>query len=495
MKRISLFVIASLFVIGHSFAQTKNHSTIQYHGNSSTTTGDGMPKEEKLYVSSVKTDRGTKYGYVDQYEKLIIPRIFDFASYFLGECAIVVMDDFKGIIDKNGNIAIPIIYDFLDVNSDGSVTAMKGNFYGLLTTKGEIILPFIYQNIKSKGQNLVSLITDNKEGLYNFIEKKWLIPQNYSNIKYYTEYIIAEKLDNKIDLFYTKTFSFLDSTYSSISHLKDNFFVVKKNNFSGILGLSNKIIVPIIYETISNNYQYNNLLFAKKNNGYGVITYDNRILVDFIYDEIIPNQEVFVVKRNNKFGIIDPITFKETTPCIYDKLIVSNAQRIFAQKNNKYGIITYDNTLVGDFVYDFPKYDKYTSFTIIYQKNKKYGFYDLQYKVITEAVYDTITALSSEYDKFYLVKNGNQKYLHDRNGVQVANISEYDNVIIGKNKVCIVSKNGKYGILNGLYTSLLLPIKYDLITTDKNGDCFVIENEKYYKVTYDENKPVLTLVK
>ena len=112
----------------------------------------------------------------------------------------------------------------------------------------------------------------------------------------------------------------------------------------------------------------------------------------------------------------------------------------------------------------------------------------------TEAIYDTITALSSEYDKFYLVKNGNQKYLYDRNGVQVANINEYDNVIIGKNKVCIVSRNGKYGILNGSYTSLLLPIKYDLITTDKNGDCFVIENEKYYKVTYEENKPVLTLV-
>jgi len=112
----------------------------------------------------------------------------------------------------------------------------------------------------------------------------------------------------------------------------------------------------------------------------------------------------------------------------------------------------------------------------------------------TDTIYDTITALSSEYDKSYLVKNGNQKYFYDRNGVQVANISEYDNVIIGKNKVCIVSKNGKYGILNGSYTSLLLQIKYDLIITDKNGDCFVIENEKYYKVTYDEIKTVLTLI-
>ncbi len=450
---------------------------------------------EKLTPSYLSIQGSYKYGYVNTHGELIIPRIYDHGEYFSeGGTAIVGIGTYYGTIDQHGAFIIPMKYSSLRTYKKTNFIAASGGSYGIINAEGKELLPFIYDNISVEDDYLV-LEYQNKKGLYDFEQKKWVLPAKYTSINTWTAgSIMCKKENDKIDWYDKSTLTIIDSTYTRIDRLSQGYFLVRKNNLSGVVDSKNTIIVPIIYQEFSNSYSSNSFSIVKKNDKYGIITYDNRVLVDFVYDNITAKNDVFIVKKNDSYGIVDKLTFKETTPCIYEDVQVYNSQRIFAKKNGMYGIIKYDGTVIEGFVFSFKNPE---SNQTIFKKGNKYGLIDYNYNFITDGVYDEIRFVKDGYyNNFFLAIKGKEKTLLDSKGIFIANVSEYDDVMSSRERGIIVMKNKKYGMIEKKTSAIIVPIQYDLIVFDSQGRCFVSDKGLYYELTFDdENKTVLVPVK
>lgn len=450
---------------------------------------------EKLTPSYLLIKDSRKYGYVNDHGNLVIPRIYDKGDYFSEGFAIVSIGNYSGTIDKHGSFIIPLKYASLSQYKKKNFIASINGSYGIIDTEGKEVLPFIYDYISERDEYLI-LKYKGKKGIYDFEQRKWVIPAKYNDVyDYSTGYFMGKKENGNIDWYDRATFTIIDSTYSEVENISQGFFLVTKNNLKGIVDSKNNIVVPVVYQEFrSSYYSSSGFAVAKKNDKYGIITYDNRVLVDFIYDKITTQTDLFVVQKNNLFGIVDRLTFKETTPCIYQDIQVYNNQRIFAKKNDLYGIIKYDGTIVEGFIYDFRKTDSNQS---IYKKGNKYGLIDYNYNFITDAIYDEIKFIrDGYYNSYYLTFKGKEKILLDSKGQFLVDVSAYDDAMPTKERGVIVTKNKKYGMIEKKSGNVIVPLQYDLIVYDYKDTCIVFDKGLYYEMTFDEeNKPVLSQIK
>ena len=97
-------------------------------------------------------------------------------------------------------------------------------------------------------------------------------------------------------------------------------FIVKKNNKFGIADLQNKILLPIVFDEISDWVEYG-------------------------------PEDRHIVKRNGKYGMVEYKTFKEKIPAIYD-FVFTARDKVFVGKDEKYGIIDLNNKIICPLIYD-----------------------------------------------------------------------------------------------------------------------------------------------
>ena len=97
-------------------------------------------------------------------------------------------------------------------------------------------------------------------------------------------------------------------------------FIVKKYNKFGIADLQNKILLPIVFDEISDWVEYG-------------------------------PEDRHIVKRNGKYGMVEYKTFKEKIPAIYDFVFIAR-DKVFVGKDEKYGIIDLNNKIICPLIYD-----------------------------------------------------------------------------------------------------------------------------------------------
>lgn len=202
------------------------------------------------------------------------------------------LEEKYGVVDWQGNEKIPFVYDeMLDFKRGNNSIAKKNGKFGVINNQNKEIFPFIYDDINE---------LDEVENLKN-------------------TYILSNKNEDKI---VNSNGKILLSGYQSIlpifyDHSK---FIVKKNNKFGIVDLQNKILLPIIYEEISDWVEYGP---------------ENR----------------HIVKRNGKYGMVEHKSFKEKIPLIYDFVFIARGL-VFVGKNKKYGVIDLNNNVLCPLKFD-----------------------------------------------------------------------------------------------------------------------------------------------
>ena len=67
---------------------------------------------DEFYNDLAIVSMNGKYGFIDKYNRIEIPIIFDIAEPFIEELALVRLNDKVGYVNKYGDIEIPLIYDF-----------------------------------------------------------------------------------------------------------------------------------------------------------------------------------------------------------------------------------------------------------------------------------------------------------------------------------------------------------------------------------------------
>ena len=106
-----------------------------------------------------------KYGYIDNYGKLIINYIYDYADFFYNGLAIVKSKYNFGFINSDGIVVIDIIYDKVGRFSENLAYFEKGDKKGYLKSNGSIAfyLPNVVINAYSFSENIAIVSTENGE--------------------------------------------------------------------------------------------------------------------------------------------------------------------------------------------------------------------------------------------------------------------------------------------------------------------------------------------
>ena len=226
------------------------------------------------------------------------------------------------------------------------------------------------------------------------------------------------------------------------------------------------------YEQISDNFTnkktvLDNLLVVTKNQDaiYAVIDVQGNVIIEPKYDyiEYLPNSGDFLVKSNNKVGIIS--TKRETKiQILYDslELIDSDSGLYLVKKDNKYGIIDSKGNIKIYIEYDKIGVDN-TKFEqnsiknkyildngmIPVQKGEKWGAFDKNGNQV----------LGFDYDSFGYIASNN------RDAINLLIIPNYN--------ILVARQNNKYALINSSGDIIVQPIIDDVYMTIKSG-------KKYY---------------
>lgn len=312
-----------------------------------------------------------KYLYLNKNLKPAFPKlVFDSATSFDSNRNAIVINNGKfGILKNDGRIAVPIQFGLIEnFNSNGNphpkyYFLSKGKINILLNknlTKIAETRNDIYEHSFIVQNNLVSFKNfKDKYGLVNS-EGKEIIPFLYDEPLYFEgqDFSIATR-NKKFGIINLDHKSLIPFKYSAIGQLDsdDKKVLFKASDESGeaIIDLGGKVILDG-YASIQSIFNVPLKFIVEKNNKFGIVDVKNNIILPLVYDEISdwteygPRHSKFIVK-NGKTGLIDDKSFKVTIPPVYDKFLFVNGL-IFVKKNDKSGIITEEGKLLCNFLYD-----------------------------------------------------------------------------------------------------------------------------------------------
>lgn len=240
-----------------------------------------------------------KHGYdgiLNQFLEVVIPMIYDeiefdeeHNTYFVSK------NNLWGIADLYGTFILkPIYQDIIEINinSDfaGYITKLNSK-YGVLNAKNKLIVPYIYDKIERFSEY---------DDLWLKVKKR----NKYGILKYDGKKIVKCKYEKLQLLKNANLEPYENDIYAYRKKNKDYVFLYKTDeNFFGVLNSDGKeIVFPNYQEIYSYFYNKNSLTFVvKRNNRYGVVEVDNNGVQTFKYinkplDDIISDTKSKIIK-------------------------------------------------------------------------------------------------------------------------------------------------------------------------------------------------------
>lgn len=205
------------------------------------------------------------------------------------------------------------------------------------------------------------------------------------------------------------------------------------------------------YESISNNFENNkailqDMIVVEKNKKMGVVDADSgKEILECKYDEILYQEDIgdFLVKSNNKVGIMSKN--KDTkVDILYDniELMDLDAGLYLVKKENQYGVIDLkgntriyiENEQIGIDISKFPKNDLKSKYILVgnlipVKKDNRWGFFDIKGNQLVDFEYDSIG---------YIAKSS-------KGALNLLVVPDYNVIVVGKNeKYTLLNENGEH---------------------------------------------------
>ena len=239
------------------------------------------------------------------------------------------------------------------------------------------------------------------------------------------------------------------------------------------------------YDAISDNFTnkksvFDNMLVVTKNQSkiYAVIDVQGNIIIEPKYDyiEYLPYSGDFLVKSNNKVGIIS--AKKETkVQILYDslELIDSDLGLYLAKKDNKYGVIDSKGNIKIYIEYDQIGID-----------NTKFSQNDIKNKYLL----DNGMIPARKGDKWGAFdKNGNQILAleYDSLGYVASSNKDAINLLLIPNyNLLVICQNKKYGLVNSSGEIVVRTMIDDVYMTITSGKTYYYMNVNNKTINIEE---------
>ena len=353
-----------------------------YYNNDSKYGKDG-------YIVSVKTDEGYRYGYIDYTGKLLLKMEYN-EIYRINnikeseDIYLVTQRNGQSGLMKNDRQILNNQYQSIEFDDQTELLILEKNKkYGISKLSGTSILGIDYTSITIEGIYIYA-DKDNQSTIYDLNGNK------QSTIKF-KDIIDIEKQDVKITVDINGKYGMIDENgkiivsnkYYYLEQLFDKYFIaVAEEGKVGIIDNRDDEILPINYDVIQRIGNTNLIEAYNKTTGILEI-YDNTITklanldnatmqqednyiklysdTDTIYlgldgkeiknTEVFPNNELYAVKQNGKWGFADK-SGNIKVECIYDKVTDLNKYGFAGIRlGNKWGVVNKSGEIIVE-----PKY-------------------------------------------------------------------------------------------------------------------------------------------
>lgn len=355
---------------------------------------DNYYNSETMYKASgfivkKKNEDSYKYGYINSKGKMLLPpeyteisrinEIIDDKNVYL----LVLKEGQAGVV-KNNKVVLDFEYEDISYNLFNNMFIIQRNSKsGIADIKGKVIIQPEYDSIMFGGiyvnaikDGEVTVLDINGKKLDNnniYAKLPTTNPNYYITIDKNEIYRIVDK-DNNIKI---------ENNYTYIEHIKDDYFIIYKNEKNGIIDLSGKSIADLKYNSIfkisgteivqaninsTNNItllnkemkivcNMNNANIEKKENYVVIYSKDDMKYFDYSgneisYKNLYPNNKLYAKKINGKWGFIDKA----------DKLIIQNEYEMVTEFNNygfagikkdgKWGVVNSEGTIIQEPIYE-----------------------------------------------------------------------------------------------------------------------------------------------
>lgn len=186
------------------------------------------------------------------------------------------------------------------------------------------------------------------------------------------------------------------------------------------------------------------------------------------------------VKKDRKYGLID-FKGKSLTECEFTDIVSLKGTNnsLLTTKDGKKGIIDNTGAVIVENKYKNiqPISNKYENGYIVQALNGKYGVMNWNKTVAVDTKYEEIKPIYAN-GKYYAVKENKKWKVIDTVGGSYLT-GKYDEIISIDDDYAIVKKAKKYGVVSILDGEVVVPISYDSVAISANENYIVSKNGKY----------------
>lgn len=386
---------------------------------------------EKLYLASLNTANGLKYGYINDKGDFIIKPMYDFAYDFQDNgLAIVQEKSLFGIIDPSGKYVVKPRYGSIEQFSEGRAVVADNDVFKVIDEKGKELTtkPYSFIGRFKEGRATTSATEQQGKELYGYLDRggKEIVPPKYESAGDYNNGKAVVKVkDNQYALIglngqmlknYNYAFvgdfgdgllAFKQSDEGKFGYIDQNGTIVIPPKYTGAQPFSNGKAIVNISETFSNGYglidkkgnyviqpKYNDINMLDDNriavgraidknkpyigSKYAIADTDGKFLTDFIYNQVSNYKDGYASTFNDKYTFfIDkagnaaknlPVVSGSGTLSLQGDLIKADVDHRLSYLDKAGNIVWKQNTII-------PLNNQYSVKEEKYKPNKDYLVY------------------------------------------------------------------------------------------------------------------------
>lgn len=291
-----------------------------------------------LYPASVKTDRGTKWGYINDKGQMVISPHYDHADDFQENgLAIVTIKDMNGLINQQDQFVVEPKYGTIARFAEGRAVVINEQGFRVIDEKGTVLTekPYSFIGMYQEGRALFSQVDSQGMGRYGYLDRDGneVIPARYENGTDFAEgRAVVRTKKNEFVLIGRNGERLHTFSYAFVGQPGDGLLVFQQtdNGQYGYVDEKGNVVITPRYlsaQTFQKGRAVVNMSFDYSKNQYGLIDKKGNFIISPQFNdiELLKENRVAVGKTR------DP-------------------QKPFI--GSKYAIADTDGKFLSDFLYD-----------------------------------------------------------------------------------------------------------------------------------------------
>ena len=314
------------------------------------------------------------------------------------------------------------------------------------------------------------------EGLWGYAdkEKDIIIKCEYNSCGFFSEGMAWVKKNNKYGYIDTTGVLKIDFIYSNARNFKNGVAPAKRDRYWGFIDSSGNTVTPFLFEDYSIDDEGN--IFVLQNNQWGTMDKSGKQLILPIYSNIFHFKDGYaIVKRKYKKGVIDK-TGKELIECLHNDIIYAGNETFIIIRKPKYNEMYYGllNNKGEEIIHQI--YDELIAVNekgIIARKDNLYGLLSYSNDTLIDFVYSNIRNGNTN---LLAVNGGKWRFVNLQGDTILPFI--YNDAFAFWNGLAKVKKDYKFGVINSKGETII-PFEYDKIEDADNNIFRIYKGEKY----------------